>query len=367
MIKRFKMFSKLVSAVTVLAMLSTIIGPSFAMAASVTSFSILLSREKAATLANQTITFTVPTGIASGETMILTYDNSTSVAATLDFEDVDLKDDGTDLPLAASPSGATWGVVRTSSTVITFTNGTTAVVSGSVMEIQVGTHATFGVTGVEQITNGSAGLTTLSLTGTMGTPDITGSASMSIIDDDQVSVTATVNSSITFDLDTATTDTNSSTPYSVSFGTLTTSAVARSGASINSIWADLDTNASGGAAITVLSTNASLKSTSTPADTIASATATMAAGTANYGLCVASATAGSGTLTAASPFNGATCADGAVNTVGVLTTSAQNIATTSAPIATGRLQIRANAAISGVTKAHTDYTDTLTFIATATF
>lgn len=356
---------KFLSASIIVSMLLVMLTPSFALAASVTSFSVLLSRETAATLANQTITFTTPTGVGSGQQIILTYDNSTSIPVALDFEDIDLTDDGVNVTLAAAPAAATWGVVRTSGTVITFTNGTTVVAPGSVIAIEIGTHATTGATGVEQITNGSAGTTSLTLSGTFTD---TGTASMPIVDSDQVSITASVNSSITFDLDAALTDTESGTPYSVALGTLTTGAVARSGASINSIWADLNTNATGGAIVTVTSAKGALGSTSVPANTIPSATATMAAGTANYGICVASNTAATGTLNEVAPFNGATCADGAVNTVGVLTTSPQNILNSnSGPIAAGRAQIRVNAAISGVTVAANDYTDTLTFIATGTF
>ena len=171
---------------------------------------------------------------------------------------------------------------------------------------------------------------------------------------------------ITFDLDTALTDTESGTPYSVALGTLTTSVVARSGASINSIWTDLDTNASGGAVVTVLSN--SLKSTSVPGDTIPSATATMSAGTANYGLCIASVSQTTGTYTKVSPYNGATCVDGAVNTVGLVDgTSRAILNTAGGAIVGGRAQIRVNATISGVTPAHADYADALTFIATGTF
>jgi hypothetical protein len=96
----------------------------------------------------------------------------------------------------------------------------------------------------------------------------------------------------------------------------------------------------------------------------------MAAGTANYGLCVAASTETvGGPFVERSPFNGATCVDGAVNTIGtVAAASAQAILnTTSLPISGARAQIRVNAAISAITPAHNDYTDTLTFIATGTF
>ncbi len=215
----------------------------------------------------------------------------------------------------------------------------------------------------------SAGSKTISITSSDAS-GISGSFAVPITDSDQVTVTAAVNASITFDIDTATTDTNSNAPYSVALGTLTTGAVSGSNeSSINSIWLDLDTNASGGAVVTVSSTNSSLKSTSTPADTIPSANGTMAAGTANYGLCIKSITQTTGTLAKVAPFNGATCTSTpAGNVVGGLTGSAQDILNTSnVAIAAGRAEIMVDAAINGTTNAHSDYTDTLKFIATGTF
>lgn len=363
--------SKFVSGFTIIALLSVMIAPQLATAAPVTVFSVQLSREKASTPGNQTITFTIPTDIASGETMILTYDNSTSIAAALDFEDIDLKDDGVDLTLAAAPSGSTWGVVRTSATVITFTNGTTAITSGSVLEIQIGTNATFGSSGVEQITNGPAGTTTLVLSGTMGTPDITGTASMSINDDDQVTVTATVNQTITFDLDTSVADGETSTPYSVALGTITTTDTRVSGStdSINMIIAEGDTNASGGMVVTVRNANGAngLVSTSVPADNINSADGDMIDGTENYGLCVI--TAGLTGFSIDTAYTSTDCATNSeTNDVEALTTAGENILNSAgAPLSNGHAEISVNAAIAGATVAHSDYTDTLTFIATGTF
>jgi hypothetical protein len=179
------------------------------------------------------------------------------------------------------------------------------------------------------------------------------------------SATSTL-STITFDIDTATSDTETSTPYSVALGTLTTGSVTRSNGSVNSIWVDLDTNATSGAVVTVAS--ALLKSASVPGDTISSSTTTMSAGTENYGLCVvASPSAVSGTVNRVSPYDG-TCVDGAVNGVGIIDATSRSILNSGgAGVTTGRAQIRVNAAISPVTPAHSDYTDTLTFIATGTF
>lgn len=338
------------------------------MAASVTAFKDTLSREKASTLANHTITFTTPTGIAASATLILTFDNSTSIAAALDFTDIDLADDGVDVTLAAAPSGTTWGVVRTSATVITFTNGSAAVAATSVVTIEIGTNATSQSTGVRQITNGTAGTTTLVLSGTFGD---TGTAAMSINDDDRVSITATVSQSITFDLDTGVADGETTTPYSVALGTIGTGDVEVSGTtdSVNMIIAEGDTNASGGMVVTVSDTNGAngMVSTSVPADNIVSTTGTMAAGTENYGLCVI--TVGLVGFTIAAPYSGNTCATNSnTNVIDALTTAGENILNSGgAPVSAGHAEIAVNGAVAGTTQAHSDYTDTLTFIATGTF
>jgi hypothetical protein len=174
---------------------------------------------------------------------------------------------------------------------------------------------------------------------------------------------------ISFDIDSATTNTDTNPPYIIALGTLTTAQASNSdNSAINSIWADIATNAVGGIAVSVISSKGALKSTSISTDTIPSATGTMVAGTANYGVCIGSVTQSSGaTLTKASPFNGATCTSSHVNTVGVVTTSAQNILTASGAIVGGRSEIRVNAENSNATPAHNDYSDTLTFIATGTF
>ena len=184
---------------------------------------------------------------------------------------------------------------------------------------------------------------------------------------------ATVSQVITFDLDTydtSSTSTKTSAPYSVALGTLSTAQASNSDEStINSIWFDLTTNAGSGAIVSVSSANGALKSISKPADTIPSATATMAPGVANYGLCDKdNLVNGSGTFNKVSPFNSATCTTGHVNTVGVVTTSPQTIYDTgSAALYSGRAEIMVNAENSNVTPAHTDYSDTLNFIATSTF
>jgi hypothetical protein len=226
-------------------------------------------------------------------------------------------------------------------------------------------------TGSYTSTNPSAGNQAIVITGAAG---VTGSFAVDVVDDDQVAVTASVDPSLTFDLDAGTTaGANTGTPYIIALGTITAAngKVTGSTDGVNFIGVDLATNASSGAAVTVTSLNGAngLVSTATSADKIPSATATMANGTANYGICVISATQSGGppNLTKVAPFASTCAADSETNSVGGLTTAAQNILTVSGPISAGRAEIAVNAAISGVTPAHSDYGDTLTFIATGTF
>ncbi len=189
-------------------------------AAALTSKTDTMTSLKASTAGNHTILFTTPTGVAAGETITLTL-TSFSVAAALDYQDIDLSyeasgGDGicgtgdTEETLAATASGATWGAVRTSGTEITITSGTNTIAAGAEVCIEVGTNAEQGTTGVEQITNPTAGSYSLAIGGTMAD---SGDVAIQILSDDQVAVSATVDESLTFTI----------SDNSIGFGTLTAS------------------------------------------------------------------------------------------------------------------------------------------------
>jgi len=225
---------------------------------------------------------------------------------------------------------------------------------------------------------GTAGSKLVSYTSEGYGDPVSGSFAIPIVDSDQVTVTATVDPSITFDIDTQSSanalpnTTETSAPYSVALGTITTTDTRVSGTTdgVNYIMLDLDTNASGGAVITVRNANGAngLVSTAVPADDIDSASAAVTDGSENYGICVVDESATTGTLTPVAPFNGSCTGDTEGNTVGGFTGSAQDILNTGgAPIAVGRAMIAVQASIDALTTAHNDYTDTLTFIATGTF
>ena len=173
---------------------------------------------------------------------------------------------------------------------------------------------------------------------------------------------------MTFDLDAGLTVGETPSPYAVPLGVLSSASVTHSdNSTINSIFADGGTNASGGMNVSVRNANGGngLVSTGTPADMITSVTGTMAAGTARYGLCVDSATI---TAFARSATYNTTCTlASATNAVIGLTTTATDILTSTAPISSAHAVVVVNATVAGATPAHADYTDTLTFIATASY
>lgn len=343
-------FSKFISSVTIVALLLVLVGPRLALAASVTSFSDTLSRQKASTLADHDISFITPTGIAASATLILTFDNSTSIAGALDFTDIDLLNNGTNVTLAAAPTGATLGVVRTSATVITFTNGSTAVTAGNTVRIRIGTNAVSQSTGVRQITNGGAGTTTLVLSGTFGD---SGTAGMSIIADDQVVITATVAPTITFTVSDTT----------IGFGTLSSSVTtyangATTGTTTGGTPAHnltVATNATGGYIVSY--NGATLTSGANTVDVASLTDSTGTPGTEAFGLSIA--TNGNATITSGYAYAGSPDWKWVASTTTTLITE-------TGPTDTETFSMHYLANIAGSTQAGA-YTTTTTYIATGTF
>ena len=382
MIKKVS-FLKSVSFVVVVAVLSLSLSPAFAQAASITTASDTMSREKASTASDHTFLFVTPTGMASGTNMTLVFSSDFTGIGSLVGADFDFAEGSTGVCSSASfteksvvtssPSSSQFSIAGASQTVTITSGGASATITaGRCVRLKVGLNATDTTgsgPGTHQITSGAADDDdTVTIGGSFGD---SGTITVDIIDDDQVTISATVNQTLSFDLDTAEDFTNGedAAPYSIDFGTLSTGAVSVSNtSSVKMIVAEGATNASGGMNVTVANTNGTdgLKSTSTPADKITSSTATMAAGTTNYGLCVA--TSGLTGFTRATGYVGDTCAlSSGTNGVQALSTTPTNILTSSAPVSSGHAEIVGNAAISGSVPAHTDYSDTLTFVATANF
>jgi hypothetical protein len=134
-----------------------------AQAGSLTFRSDTLSVSAPASGSDHTIKFTVFQEIpVSGKIVITPEDGDFTIPAGLDFTDIDLLDDSVQRTLAASPgsgAGSAVGVSVTSGTSgsITLTlNDTDTIAGSSVIEVRIGTNATSGTTGDQQITNPSS-------------------------------------------------------------------------------------------------------------------------------------------------------------------------------------------------------------------
>ena len=227
----------------------------------------------------------------------------------------------------SSMSGATFGV---SGNVVTVTNGTTAIASGTTVTIS-------DITATNPSTASST--TTQYIISISDSGGDSASIAIAIISSSQVSITATINPTITFSI----------SSNSINFGTLSVSSV-----STQSNTLTLSTNASSGATISISDSKAGLYDTAN-SYTIHSSTATLSAGTEGYGV-----NASSSSLTVQSPFSGTG------DSVGALTTSTQTLADVTAPVNNASTTVNYLAAISNITPSGS-YSDTITYIATGTF
>jgi hypothetical protein len=189
------------------------------LAASATSLSDNMSRLKASTASNHEIKFVTPSGVAAAGTITLTFSADFTGVSSIAFGDVDFATGSssnctsatfTEQALAATPSGSTWGIGSSGQTV-TLTSGTGTVTADTCVRFKIGTNASTGTAGTNQITNGAIDDDdTITIGGTFGD---TGTISVDIITDDQVVVTATVDPSLTFSI----------SDNTIGFGTLSAS------------------------------------------------------------------------------------------------------------------------------------------------
>lgn len=393
------LLAKFLSAFTIVALFLFVAQPQKVMATSITSAKDTLTRLQVSATADHTVVFTLPTGVdfdSTTQTDILRVDFPHSSAFTQsgtwvtgDFT----FNDGTSRTINAVAQGAgtidctvSAGVNNVCVAIDTTNHIFTIKPSATYTASATAATATFTIDGTTTdgtLTNPSSANSyavdiaecdeTASCTSSF-TSSHTSTIALGIIDDDTVAVSATVNSSLTFDLDTASGggDGESSASYTVGFGTVPVGSVRVSGStdSVEMIVVEADTNASGGVIVTVQNTNDTngLVSTSTPGDNINSGDGTMAAGTENYGICVDDDGGDLSGFTIAGGFSGDACdADSETNVVEGLTSTPANILTVSGPVSGAHAEVIANAAVSTATSAHADYTDAITFIATATF
>lgn len=284
-----EVMQRTVSAGLVLAMFAAFLLPISVQAASLTTKSDVMTSLKAATVADHTILFTTPTGVASGETIILTF-TSFSIAASLDFDDLDLSSEASggdgvcdtgDTHETLVNSGATaseWNAVRTSGTVITFTSGggSATIAAGAEVCIEIGTNAEDSTPGIEQITNPGAGSYSLAIAGSQTD---SGDIAITIIADDQVVNTGTVDETLAFSI----------SDVAIGFGTLTSANARYATADASGNDADpaggahtITAGTNGTAGYTLTVTGSSLGGPSTI--TAMATEATSSAGSSQYGI-----------------------------------------------------------------------------------
>ena len=222
---------------------------------------------------------------------------------------------------------------------------------------------------VNQLSNpGTAGAYAITLTDGATPAGLTGSAQVYIVDNDQVSISASINQTLNFDVrvdkTTSCQTTESGTDYTVALGNVDSLSVKKS---TEHICMKLSTNASGGAVVQVKGTNGGMVSV-TPAKTITSAAASLTAGTEGFGMCIGSGTPTSGTINLATGFTSVPCSGA---TVAAVPASWTNLADTgTAPISGNAftlLDAQVQLAVASTTPASTNYGETWSFRCTATF
>jgi hypothetical protein len=170
---------------------------------------------------------------------------------------------------------------------------------------------------------------------------------------------STSQSQLSFDIDISVTDSDTAAPYSVGLGTLAAGSVTTAN---EKVWLDLATNAEAGGFVYVYGSSAGLVSVAA-SHTITSATGDLSSVNEGFGLQVSTNVQTSGgPLAATSPYNGAG------QTVGLVDTNSRELVnTSSAPIVGGRTSVAVKAKAASTTPTSSDYSTTMTLVASGTF
>lgn len=169
---------------------------------------------------------------------------------------------------------------------------------------------------------------------------------------------ATVGQKLTFDIDVSASDIDTNPPFTTNFGDLIAGTVTNSP---QKIWVDFDTNGESGGRVYVVASNAGLAS-SRASYTINAVTGNLTSLSEGFG-----AQGSTATQTSGSTFSIATAYNLASNNVATTDTTVREIFTVSGPVTGGRGSFLLKAKSSAVTPAASDYTETLTVIASASF
>lgn len=157
-------------------------------AASLVDVSDTLDNPNVSEGSDHTIIFTTPSGVSAGETITLQFSTVFDLSA-LTINDIDVSVSSTDLTLAGTAAGATWGV-SISSTTIQLQSGTGTIAPGETVQIEIGTNATYGAAGSNQVQNPALpGAFSITIGGTFGDSSL---VQVFVLQDNSISVSATV-------------------------------------------------------------------------------------------------------------------------------------------------------------------------------
>ncbi len=326
--------------------------PQLTQAASLTALSDTMSRLKKSEDSNHTIKFTSPTGATDiGDTIEITMPTGFTIGSVV-FGDMDLSSGvstgyETEHTLAAAAGAGEWGASFTDQVLSLDhpTDATEDIIAGHKVVVEIGTNAD---SGTNQITNHATAATyTITIGGDFGDD---GKIAIVILDDDQFTVSASVDPTLTFSL----------SANATAFGTLSDSSVTTSSPNIT---LTISTNGDNGYTISILDTG----DTSDPG--LYSSENSFMIGSADYSYTNSAdlgAVAGygiqgsSGDATIASPYN----VSG--DNVGGYELTAQTLASYTDVASAHTVLITSKAKVSSITPAGA-YTDTVITLATGNF
>jgi hypothetical protein len=173
-----------------------------------------------------------------------------------------------------------------------------------------------------------------------------------------IATAATINPTLTFDIDVSATDAKTSPPFSINFGDLTVNTIINSP---QKIWVDFSTNGAAGGKVYIIGKNGGLLST-TRSSLISSVSGDLSALAQGFG-----AQGSTATQTAGGPLSISPAYNQTGNIVAVADSAVREIFTSATPVTGGRASFLLKAKSSSVTPSANDYSETFTVIASGSF
>lgn len=323
------------------------------LSANLTGLSDTMSRLKEGIASDHEIKFTSPTGAGDNtDTIEITFDAGFTVGS-VDYTDIDLSHGAstgfeTEETLADTAGVSSWGASFTGQ-VLTLTHPTNGangdIAASDIVVVQIGQNATGGILNAQLTNPGSDGSKTISIAGTFG--DI-GSLAVAIMTEDQITVTATVNPTIS----SALLDGSNNPIATCALGTLSQAAI-----NVCTYKNRVNTNATGGYTSTIMANGQLGSGTHNIPD---ENTTQIDRGTEEYGIGT-----NSPDLNLDLPTY-TTCQDGATQIAGPVSTIALKYADYGSPANNRDTSLCHAVSISGITPAG-NYSQVVTHITTGHF